>query len=197
MFPNLSVAVVWECLSEYTLIQNCVLRDNLIQLNSTTPIYSLIPEMLRVCDIPLVLSLYKGLLSGIFLSFFLSFSFFRTACMAYGGSQARGWIGALAASLHHSHCNAGSTPRLCLHHSSLQCRILNPLSEVRDRTRNLMVPSRIHFHCATTGTPYTILLNWNFLLFILNEILLTLIYLRSTFVYEQADILLHLFHRDN
>ena len=32
-------------------------------------------------------------------------------------------------------------------------RILNPLIEARDRTRNFMVPSRIHFHCATTGTP--------------------------------------------
>ena len=27
-----------------------------------------------------------------------------------------------------------------LHHSSRQCRILNPLSEARDGTRNLMVP---------------------------------------------------------
>ena len=34
--------------------------------------------------------------------------------------------------------------RICkLHHSSLQCRILNPLMEARDRTHNLMVPSRI------------------------------------------------------
>ena len=40
-----------------------------------------------------------------------------------------------------------------LHHSSRQCRILNPLSEARDRTQNLMGPSRIHFHCTTTGTP--------------------------------------------
>ena len=39
-----------------------------------------------------------------------------------------------------------------LHHSLWQCRILNPLSEARDRTRNLMVPSQIHFCCATTGT---------------------------------------------
>uniref|UniRef100_A0A8D1ELI1 Transmembrane protein 182 n=1 Tax=Sus scrofa TaxID=9823 RepID=A0A8D1ELI1_PIG len=31
-----------------------------------------------------------------------------------------------------------------LHHSSWQCRILNPLSQARDRTHNLMVPSRIH-----------------------------------------------------
>ena len=34
--------------------------------------------------------------------------------------------------------------RVCnLHHSSRQRRILNPLSKGRDRTRNLMVPSRI------------------------------------------------------
>ena len=39
-----------------------------------------------------------------------------------------------------------------LHHSSRQSRILNPLSQTRDRTRNLMVPSRIRFRCATTGT---------------------------------------------
>ena len=39
-----------------------------------------------------------------------------------------------------------------LHHSSQQCQILNPLSEIR-RTRNLMVPSRIRLHCATTGIP--------------------------------------------
>ena len=28
-----------------------------------------------------------------------------------------------------------------LYHSSRQCRILNPLSQARDRTHNLMVPS--------------------------------------------------------
>ena len=34
--------------------------------------------------------------------------------------------------------------RVCnLHHSSRQRRIINPLSKGRDRTRNLMVPSRI------------------------------------------------------
>ena len=36
----------------------------------------------------------------------------RAAPMAYGSSQARGWIGAIAASLHHSHSNAGSGPCL-------------------------------------------------------------------------------------
>ena len=42
--------------------------------------------------------------------------------------------------------------RVCdLHHSSGQRRILNPLSEARDRTRTLMVPSWIRFRCATAG----------------------------------------------
>ena len=44
------------------------------------------------------------------------------------------------------------------HLSSQQPWILNPLSGARDRTCNLMVPSRIHFHCAPAGTP-----RWPFL----------------------------------
>ena len=40
-----------------------------------------------------------------------------------------------------------------LHHRSQQHKILNPLSEARDQTCNLMVPGRICFHCATKGTP--------------------------------------------
>ena len=40
------------------------------------------------------------------------------------------------------------------HHSSWQCQIPNPLSQARDQTRNLMVPSRIRFRCGTTGTPW-------------------------------------------
>ena len=37
-----------------------------------------------------------------------------------------------------------------LHHCLQQCWILNPLSETRDRTSNLMVPSWICFCCTTT-----------------------------------------------
>ena len=44
--------------------------------------------------------------NGIFTSFFLGGGF-RATPLAYGGSQARGWIGATADSLHHSHSNAG------------------------------------------------------------------------------------------
>ena len=59
-----------------------------------------------------------------------------------------------ATGLHHSHSRTRSEPRLGpTPHSSRQRQILNPLSEARDRTCNLMVPSRIFFCCATTGTP--------------------------------------------
>ena len=46
---------------------------------------------------------------GFFLSFF---AISWAAPAAYGGSQARGGIGAVAASLHQSHSNARSEPRL-------------------------------------------------------------------------------------
>ena len=40
------------------------------------------------------------------------FAFSRAAPMAYGGSQAKGLIGAVATSLNQSHSNMGSEPRL-------------------------------------------------------------------------------------
>ena len=44
--------------------------------------------------------------------------------------------------------------RICdRHQSSRQRWILNPLSEARDQPRKLVVPSRIRFRCALTGTP--------------------------------------------
>ena len=43
---------------------------------------------------------------------FFFFGLFRAAPTAYGGSQARGVIGAVAASLNHSHSNVGFEPRL-------------------------------------------------------------------------------------
>ena len=44
--------------------------------------------------------------------YFFFFLLFRAAPVAYGSSQARGWIGAAAGSLCHSHSNVGS--ELCL-----------------------------------------------------------------------------------
>ena len=42
--------------------------------------------------------------------FFFFFCFFRAALAAYGSSQARGGIGARAASLHHRHSKVESEP---------------------------------------------------------------------------------------
>ena len=47
-----------------------------------------------------------------FFFFFLLFTFSRADPTAYGGSQARGPIGAVAASLHHGYSNMGSESRL-------------------------------------------------------------------------------------
>ena len=43
---------------------------------------------------------------------FIVFIIFRAAPAEYGDSQARGQIGDITASLHHSHSNAGSEPHL-------------------------------------------------------------------------------------
>ena len=82
------------------------------------------------------------------------FWFFRAAPVAYGSSQARGLMGAIAAGLRHRHSNTDLSHVFDLHHSSWQCRTLNPLSKAEDRNLNLMVPSQVRFCCATTGIPY-------------------------------------------
>ena len=66
--------------------------------------------------------------SFLFLSFFL---LFRASLAAYGGSQARGQIGAIAAGLQHSYSNTRSRLRL-RPTPQLTTQILNPLSEARD-----------------------------------------------------------------
>ena len=74
---------------------------------------TLIPKPKRV-----MIETLKIQISSLF--FFLSFVFFVVvivaiswaAPVAYGGSQARGRIGAVATSLRQSHSNAGSEPRL-------------------------------------------------------------------------------------
>ena len=72
--------------------------------------------------------------------------------MAYERSLARGWTGAAAVWLHHSHSNARCEP--CdLYHSSEQHRILNPLSKATDRTHIFMDTSQFRYHWATMGTP--------------------------------------------
>ena len=79
-------------------------------------------------------------------SFFFFFFFFlgpQWRHMEIPGCM--GQIGAAAASLSHSHSHTGSEPShiFNLHSSLWQCWILNPLSEARDQTCNLMDTSRV------------------------------------------------------
>ena len=76
---------------------------------------------LRVGAGPTYLRVHGDSLSGagkvlmslfFFFFFFCLFSFFRAAPSAYGGFQARGLIGAVAAGLHHSHSSMASEQRL-------------------------------------------------------------------------------------
>ena len=77
-------------------------------------------------------------------SFVLSFfAFSRAVPMAYGGSQVRSLIGAVAADLHQGRSNAGSKPNLRPTPQLTATPILNPLSKAGDQTRNLIVPSQI------------------------------------------------------
>ena len=55
---------------------------------------------------------------------YLSFCLLRATATAYEGSQARGPFGAVAASLHHSHCDTGSEP--CLRPTPQLMVIQNP-----------------------------------------------------------------------
>ena len=88
-----------------------------------------------------------------FLSFFLCF---LRLYPWHGGSQARDQTGAGAVDLYHSHSNARSEPNLwpTPQLKATPVKILNPLSEARDWTQNLVVPSWIRFHCTTMGTPF-------------------------------------------
>ena len=87
-----------------------------------------------------------------FFYFFFIFCLFRAMPTANGSPQARGQIGAIAASLHHSQSDSGSEPHLQPHHSSRQHRIPNPLSEARNQTQVLMVTNQVRYHWATTKT---------------------------------------------
>ena len=70
-----------------------------------------------LCSFPSPIVLGIGQVSEKKINFFFVllcfvFVFGGAAPAAYGGSQARGPIGAVAASLHHSHSNARSKPSL-------------------------------------------------------------------------------------
>ena len=91
---------------------------------------------------------------GCLLFYFILFIYFcRAAPVAYGSSQARGQIRAVAA----GYTTATAMPDLScicdLCCSSRQSQILNPLKGARDQTRILVDAHHVHDHWATMGTP--------------------------------------------
>ena len=93
------------------------------------------------------LALLTSIFSNQWVFLFLFFFLGGGIPAAYGGSQARGRIRAVAAGLPHSHLLCKVMQDLSgtfdLHHSSRPHRILNPLREDRDQTHILMDASRV------------------------------------------------------
>ena len=77
---------------------------------------------------------------------FLSFFLLRASPVAHGGSHAR-------SQSYSRQPTPQPEPHQIRDHSSQQCQILNPLSEVRDRTHVPVDASQICSHWATMGTP--------------------------------------------
>ena len=75
--------------------------------------------------------------------FFCLFAISWAAATAHGGSQAKGLIGAVVASLRQSHSNSGSEPRLQSTPQFTATPDRPPTEQDQGSNRNLMVPSRI------------------------------------------------------
>ena len=90
----------------------------------------------------------------LFVCFFVwSYSFLRAVPMAYGGSQAKSLIGAVAAGLHHSHSNTRSELSETYTTAHSNTRSLTYWARPGIEPHNLMFPSQICFCCTTAGTP--------------------------------------------
>ena len=111
--------------------------------------------------------------------------FFRAPSMAYRNSQARGWIGAAAATLHHSHSIVGSERNLQSTPQPRQCQILNPLREARDQTHVLMDTRWVHYCWATIGTPCDVSLGISFKYFIIIQCVIPIEFANSSFKYNR------------
>ena len=81
------------------------------------------------------------------------FFLFRATPTVYGRSWARGWIGAVAAGLRHSH-SSGDASHIChLHYSSQQCGSLTHWARPGIKPTTSWFLVRFINYWATTGTP--------------------------------------------
>ena len=133
-------------------------------LNILLHLYS-VPFTLLLFNMDGIIVFILHLFIYLFILFFWSFFFclFWGRTWVYGGYQATGIIRATAAG--HSQAAARGDPSRVwdLHHSSQQRRILSPLSEARDQTRNLMVPSCICEPLSHDRNSYIYLFKENFI----------------------------------
>ena len=77
---------------------------------------------------------------------YIFFCLFRAEPAAYGCSQVRGRIRAVASGLATATAVQDLSHICNPHHRSQQCWILNSLSEARDQTRILMDTSKVRYH---------------------------------------------------
>ena len=107
---------------------------------------------LFMCFLAICIVFFGEIFLWVICPLFFSCSFMARP-MAYRSSLARGQIGAVAASLHHSHSNAGSEPHLQPTPQLATMPIFNPMSKTRDWTHILIDTNWVHYHWATMGTP--------------------------------------------
>ena len=111
----------------------------------------------KICCLSVLRKFYLKLLSFLSFPFFFFsglFSISWAAPEAYGGSQVRGLIRAVATGLRPEPQQRRDPSHVYnLHHSSRQLGLLNALSEAKALTRKLMVSSGIAFCCTMAGTP--------------------------------------------
>ena len=83
--------------------------------------------------------------------------YFRAIPEAYGGSQARGWMGAVDAGLYHSHSNEGSQPHLRPKPQLMVTPDCWPTERPRNWTCIFMDPSWVHWPLSHKGSSQYIL----------------------------------------
>ena len=107
----------------------------------TLPVHPLLPSSFYLSGA------WESLTSHLYFYLFIYFLLFQ------GRTQVRLEVQLELQLLAYATATQGPSCVCYLHHSSLQCQILNPLRKSGDRTRNLMVSSQIRFCCTTMGAP--------------------------------------------
>ena len=126
--------------------------------NCLCTLLNMVVSVEMLFNVPLLLHiLYKCVIYFFLIKINFSLLFFlRATPVAYGSSQATGWIGATAAG--HSHSNTGCEPSLLSTPQLTPMPDLHPLSKASDQTCILMDTSWVHYQWDTVGTPIKMIL---------------------------------------